>query len=220
MEQYIVRASLGQRAKRGHMIRLTIVATVAVVGILMAVVSIIGGSYLFAALYMAAAVLGVMYAVIKINTVLPPYAAADSQRLYMNTWDNGFFPFDINFRPAFLADFIPAKTVTYEIPLSEITDMAIGTKGFMLRVLKDEKFAQKMLEISKKSKRLSELLKRVDLLYVRVKSGGIYLMSVAEFDIDELYRLVDIAEHSAKGLEFKTNVRKLRKKRESILGRE
>lgn len=216
--EHLVRAGLGQRERRNNIIKLTLVATVAVVGILMAVISVINGAYVFAALYLLAAVLGVLYSIIKINAVIPPYAASDGERLYLNTWDNNFFPFNIDFRPAFFADFIPAKTLSYEIPISEITDMAIGTKGYLLRVLHDEKFAERMVDISRRNRRIDGLIKRCDILYVKVRSGEIYMMSVSDFDINGLYRLVDVVEHSARGLEFKTNLRKLRKKRETILG--
>lgn len=216
--EHLVRVGLGQRERRNNMIKLTVVATVAVVGILMAVISVIKGAYLFALLYLLAAVLGVMYAIIKINAVLPPFAASDGKRLYLNTWDNNFFPFNIDFRPAFFADFVPAKTLSYEIPLSEITDMAVGTKGYLLRVLNDEKFAERMADISRRNRRIDGLMKRCDILYVKVRSGEIYMMSVSDFDINGLYRLVDTVEHSTRGLSFKTNLRKLRKKRETILG--
>lgn len=216
--EHLVRAGLGQRERRNNMIKLTLVATVAVVGILMAVISVINGAYVFAALYLLAAVLGVLYSIIKINAVLPPYAASDGERLYLSTWDNNFFPFNIDFRPAFLADFIPAKTLSYEIPVSEITGMAIGTKGYLLRALHDEKFAERMADISRRNRHIDGLMKRCDILYVRVRSGDIYMMSVSDFDINGLYRLVDVVEHSVRGLEFKTNLRKLRKKRETILG--
>ena len=45
-------------------------------------------------------------------------------------------------------------------------------------------------------------------------------MTVTDFDVDELHRLVDLVEHCTHGLEFKTNLRKLRKIREFTEGRQ
>lgn len=216
---FIIRADFGQKARRRNMIKLTVVATAALIGVVMAIISVIFSRYLSAVLYLAAAVLGVLYAIIKINTILPPYAAVDGERLYMNTWDNNFFPFNIDFKPTFFADFIPAGTVSYEIPLSEIDDMAIGTKGYLLRTVGDSEVARRMSEIQRHGKRLDTMMKRCDILYVKTKSGEVYMMSVSDFDVNELYRLVDFVEHSTRGLEFKTNLRILRKKRDTIPGR-
>lgn len=217
--EHTVRAGISAKKKQNGIIKLTVVATAAVVGVLMTVVSLVHGAYLFALLYAAAALLGGLYAVIKINSILPPCAEASSEMLYMTTWDNSFFPFNIDFRPAFLADFIPAKTITYEIPMSEIADMAIGTKGYLARALNNPVFDARMNELTRKNHRLDTLLKRCDILYVRLKNDDVYMMSVSDFDVNELYRLVDIVEHATRGLEFKTNLRLLRKKRETILGR-
>ena len=215
-----VKAGLSARVRRRNLIKLAFVATVAVIGIFMAVVSVINASYLFALLYMAAAVLGVLYSIIKINSTLPPYAACDGQILYMNTWDNCFFPFNINFRPKFFADFVPARIVTYEIPVAEIIDMAIGTKGFLSRTVRDERLDRKIADVAGKSRRLADLIKRCDILYVKLKNGAVCAMTVTDFDVDELHRLVDLVEHCTHGLEFKTNLRILRKIREFTEGRQ
>lgn len=216
----IVKAGLGAKVRRNNMIKLTIVATIAIVGIFMAVVSVIGGSYLLAIVYLAAAVLGVLYSIIKINTTLPPGISCDGEKLYMNTWDNNFFPFNINSKPIFFADFIPARTLTYEIELNAIEDMAIGTKGYLSRTLQDAEFDRRVAEVTRKNSRIASLVKRCDILYVRIKGGEIYLMTVNDFDVDELYRIVDMVEHLTHGLEFKTNLRKLRRKREKIQSRQ
>lgn len=216
----LVKAELSARVKRNNMIKLTLVATIAVIGILMAVVSVINGKYLFAVAYLLAAVLGVLYTIIKINATLPPYAACDGEKLYMNTWNNCFFPYNLDFKPKFFADFVPARIVTFELPLDEIDDMAIGTKGYLSRTLKNEKLDSRFAAIAAKNRRLATELKRLDILYVRLKSGRIYMMSVSDFDVESLYHLVDMIEHRTQGLEFKTNVRLLRRKRETIEGRQ
>lgn len=216
----VVKVGPSARVRRRSLVKLSIVAAVSVTGIFMAVLSIINASYLFALLYMAAAVLGVLYSIIKINSILPPYAACDGRILYMNTWDNCFFPFNVSFRPKFFADFVPAKLITYEVPVEEIVDMAIGTKGFLSRTVKDELLEKKIADTVGDGGRLADLIKRCDILYVKLKNGAVCAMSVTDFDVEQLHRLVDLIEHCTHGLDFKTNLRKLRKIREFAEGRQ
>ena len=119
------RVTLDNKIRRNSIIKLALIATVSVVGVLMAVVCMIDRTPVFALLYLIAAVLGVMYSVMQINATLPPSVEFDEHTLYLNTWDNCFFPFRVGFRPAFLADFVPAKTVTFELPIADICELAI-----------------------------------------------------------------------------------------------
>lgn len=211
----IAKAGLSAKFKRRNIIKLTIVATIAVVGIVMSVLSVINAQYLFAILYFIAALLGTLYAIIKINTVIPPYIECNHKSIILSTWDNGLFPFNIRFKPKFFSDFIPAKAKSYEIPLSEVDSILIGSKGFLLRNVSDGVLDGMFKEMFAGNRRLAELAKRCDILYLKLKGGRIYIMSVNDFNYDELYSVVDKVEHLVQGLEFKTNIRKLRKKRDA-----
>lgn len=215
-----VKAELAQKTKRLNGIKIALVAVVSVIGLMLAAISVMNGSYLFAAAYLIAGMLGVMYAVIKINSTFPPLVTSDGDKLYIRMWDNGFFPYIIDFRPKFFADFMPAKTVTTEIPLSEIADLAIGTMGFLLRTYNNYDLDRKLNQIAAESRRLEAIMKRCDILYIRLKDDRVFAVSVTGFDVDELFYLVDMIEHNASGLEFKTNMRLLRRKRETINGRQ
>ena len=216
----LVKAELAQRTKRLNGIKIALVAVVSVIGLMLAAVSVINGSYLFAAAYLIAGLLGVMYAVIKINSTFPPLITCDGQKLFVRMWDNGFFPYIIDFKPKFFADFMPAKTVTYEIPLSEIADLGIGTKGFLARTYKNYDLDTRLNSVSAESRRLESIMKRCDILYIRLADDRIFAVSVTDFDVDGLFALVDLIEHNASGLEFKTNMRLLRRRRETIDGRQ
>ena len=211
----IAKAGLSAKFKRRNLIKLTVVATIAVIGIVMSVMSVLNAQYVFALLYFIAALLGTLYAIIKINTVLPPMIECDNECITLSTWDNGLFPFNIHFKPTFFADFIPAKTKSYEIPLSEIDSLLIGSKGFVSRTVSDSTLEGMYKDMFAGNRRLSELAKRCDILYLKLKSGRVYIMSVNDFDPDELYRIVDKVEHLVQGIDFKTNIRKLRKKRDA-----
>lgn len=210
------RVTLAKKVRRNNIIKLSFIATVSVAGIFMATKCVIEGALVFALIYLLAAVLGVMYSVMQINATLPVSVEFDERRLYLNTWDNGFFPFRTEFRPAFLADFVPAKTVVYEIPIENICEMAIGTKSYLSRIMQNEMIDIRLGEISRKSRHINDMLKRIDILYVRLTDGEIYMMSVTDFDVDGLSEAVSAVSHGARVLDFKTNMRLLRKKRESL----
>ncbi len=216
----LVKAELAEKVKRGNIIKIALVATVSVIGLMLAAVSVINGSFIFAIAYFVAGILGVLYTIIKINATFPPSLQCDGEKLTISTWDNGFFPYKIDFKPAFFADFVPAKTVTNEIMVSQICDIAIGTRGYLSKTLKSYELDKRLREISSLSRRLDTVLKRCDIFYLRLKDDRIYTMSVSGFDIESLHALVDMIEHKTAGIEFKTNLRLLRRKRETIDGRQ
>ncbi len=212
----LVKAELCERVKRISYIKIAIVATISVVGIGLAIYSILKLSLLFALAYLVAGVMGVLYTIIEINSTLVPSVECDGENLLMNIWDNDVFPHRIDFKPRFFADFVPAKSVTYKVPLVDIIDLAIGTKGFLSRTMKSHELDERFLKLSGLSKRAAAFMKRCDILCVRTKDEKLYMMSVKDFDMEALYKIVDMTEHQIQGLEFKTSVRQLRKKREKI----
>lgn len=211
----ITKAGISAKVKKQGIIKLTVIATVAVVGIIFSAYSLINSQYLFSLMYFIAACLGTIYSVMKINTILPPSIECDLHLLYMSTWDNCIFPYNVSFKPAWFADFIPAKTKCYEIPLCEISSVVIGSKAFIIRSLPDSNADAAFNRILHGNSRASEAAKRCDFFYVTLKSNSSFFMSVNGFDIDELYNIVDRIEHNVNALEFKTNIRLLRKKREA-----
>ncbi len=211
-----VKAGLSERIKRISYIKIAVVATVSVVGIGLAIFSIFKMSFLFAAAYLIAGLMGVFYTIIEINSTLVPSVECDGEKLFLSTWDNNIFPYRIDFNPRFFADFVPAKSVCYNISLDDIADMAIGTKGFLCRTLKSQELLKRFDKFADLSKRVAAYLKRCDILCVRLKDDSIYMMSVNDFNMDSLYKIVDMTEHCIQGLEFKTSIRQLRKKRETI----
>ncbi len=211
-----VRAELSEKVKRQSLIKIAVVGTISVIGLILAVYSIVRLNFLFAFLYLVAGVMGALYTIIEINFSRVPFVECDGEKLVFSTWDNNIFPYKVDFKPKFFADFVPSKAVSYEITLDDVADMAIGSKGFLTKALKSLELDRKFAEFSVYSKRVEGFVKRCDILCVRLKDGSIYMMSVKSFDMDELYRIVDMTEHQVQGLEFKTSVRQLRKKRETI----
>lgn len=210
-----IKAELAAKVKTGNIIRISLVATVSVIGLILAVTSLVSGAFLYAAAYLVAGALGILYAIIKINSTFVQSVVLDGDRLILNMWDNGFFPYNIHYKPRFFADFVPAKSVSYEVNLADICDVAIGSRGFLAKSADEDIVSKRIAEILKTDKSLEKFLKRYDILYVKLSGGKSYMMSVNNFDTDALYAIVDFLERNVQGLEFKTNVRLLRRMRDS-----
>ena len=125
-------------------------------------------------------------------------------------------PYNIDFKPQFFGDFVPAKSVVYEIPLSDISEISIGSKGFLVKTLKDIEINNIFSDFSKRCKRADGLIRRLDILAVKLRDGKVYMMNVDKFDFDKIYEIVDYIEHRTQELLFNTNVRVLRRKRETL----
>lgn len=210
-----IKAELAKKKKQSRIIRIAVVSTVSLVGLVLAVASLFKGDFLYAFAYLIAGALGVLYAAISINATFVQSVTLDGDKLVLNTWNNGFFPFDVYYKPRFFADFVPAKSVSYEIASNDIKELLIGSKGFLLKMADEGAINEKLGIIIACDKGLDKHLKRFDILYVKTVDGGVYMMEVNDLDSDCLYEIMDNIEKNVQGLEFKTNVRSLRKRKDS-----
>ncbi len=212
-----VRAELSERVKKKSFTKVAAIGTIALLGLVLGAHSLIQAKIVVSIIYFIAVLLGILYIVIEINYTKIPSIECDDESLVLTTWDNGVFAYRTDFKLQFFGDFIPAKSVSHDIALDDISDLAIGTQGFLTKALKSRELDMNFKKLSK-SKHMVNYLKRCDILCVRLKDDTIYIMSVKKFDTDKLYEIVDKIEHCVSGLEFKTNIRQLRKKRETIEG--
>lgn len=213
MTNYI-KAELSAGIKKRNMIRIALVGTVSVIGLILSLTSLLDGAFLYAVAYLVAGALGILYAVIRINTVFVQSVVLDGDKLILSMWENGFFPYNINYKPRFFADFVPAGCVSEEINISDITDIAIGSRGFLGKSVDAETVSEKMSELLSADKSLEKYLRRYDMLYIKLSDGKTHIMSVNNFDTDALCGIVDYLERNVQGLEFKTSVRLLRRKKD------
>ncbi len=211
-----IKAELSEKVKKISLVKIAVVGTISIVGLIFSLCNLFGRGWIFALFYFVAGMMGVLYTVIEINLTRVPSVECDGETLWLNTWDNGIFPYRVDFKPRFFADFIPAKSESITLPLDEISDIAVGTMGFLRKTLKSQELDSEFSKFSHFSKRVGLYVKRCDIFCVRLKDGGIYMMSVKNFDMDGLYNIIDMIERSVQGVEFSTNIRKLRKKRETI----
>ncbi len=212
----VLRAELSEKTKKINTVKISIVLSVSVLGLILAVLNLFLASFLFAVVYFVAGFLGLIYSVIIINETLVPRITVLENSLVLRTWDNGFLPYNIDFKPQFFGDFVPAKSVVYEIPLSDISGISIGSKGFLVKTVKDIELNNIFSDLLARCKRADGMIKRLNILVVKLRDGKVYAMNVDKFNFDALYEVVDYIEHRTQELLFNTNVRVLRRKRETL----
>ena len=208
--EYIEKAALSQSKKRRNIVKISVVGAICAVGFILACFSVYLKSYMYAALYLVAVVLGLAYVIIKINTVMPAYIAADSDTIYLQCWDNGAFPYKINFKPAFLADFVPAKVQKKEIPISDIKSMMIGSKNYLVRNLEETDFAKQISDIAKSRHTEHGAIRKMDFVCIVDKNDNVFFMPVTDMEPNSLARVVNLVHRKNEDVQIKCNLRQIR----------
>lgn len=213
--EYLSRVSLKPKVRREYIIKISLVGSVSLLGLVLSLYSLVIGSYLFALWYFAAFILGLAYVIIRINTVFPTYIAADSERVILSVWKNGVMPYTLPEKPTFISDFIPERVKTVEISMTDIDTVIIGSRRYLLKTLPTEDYP-KILKQLDNDKHFSSVLKRMDFIYIQAKDGENCFMSITDFDINELLSFVGVVEKHCTGVKILTNHPKLVKMRNTI----
>ena len=202
------KASLSSKVWRKYIIKISLVGTVSLVGLVLAIASIISGRFLFALWYLVAFVLGLSYVIIRINTALPTYIAVDGEKLILSVWNNGVFPYKVEEKPSFLSDFIPDRVRTDEIDFTEIDRIYIGSKRYLKKTL-DESEYPSILSMLEEDKHIDAVLKKMDFILVFTLSRENCFMSITDFDIQALSEVIDIVERNCQGVKINIHLPKL-----------
>ena len=208
--EYMEKSALLQSKKKRKIVKITVVAVICAAGILLAAYSILVKSYLYAALYIIAVILGLAYVVIKVNSDIPCYLAATRDTVCMQCWDNGAFPYRINFKPAFIADFIPARVQRQEIPIADIKSVMVGSRNFLARNLEGTSFPKRMDEIAKSRRTEKGAVRKMDFICILDKRDRVYFMPVTDMEPDALARVVNLIHRKNADAEIKCNLREIR----------
>lgn len=154
--------------------------------------------------YIIAAILGLMYVIIRINTVFTTLIATDGNDVYMKNWVNDFLPYDVRGGISFLKAFIPARTKTTQIPVEDISAVCIGTKNFIRRNAQvSESFINSIKSLDKdKSDR--KQIRNIEIFYVSTHDGEGYYMPIVKFGKKEINKLLKIIKTKNKEIEIKT----------------
>ena len=203
--EYTQKASVGKKIKNRSMLLICITASISLLGIVMAVYSVVKLKFVFAIVYVIAAALGLIYAVMRINTVVPPYIAEKDGFLYLQTWQ-GLFPFKTD--KGFLGEYIPEKTILKKIDIPQINRIYLGTRNYLVKLLPDGKFAD---ELSEAKKKYESIVKRMDFIYISTTDGNEVFMSVTDFDDTELADILKPIVDGNERIDFKCNNRVISK---------
>ena len=207
MESY-KKASLSMKVWRDYIIKISLVGTVSLAGLVLAIASIISGGYIFALCYLVAFCLGFSYVVIRINTALPTYIATDGEKLMLSVWNNGVFPYKVDGKPSFIADFIPERVRLDEIEFSELDRIYIGSKRYLKKTLDEAEYPE-ILSALEGDKHIDTVLKKMDFVLVFTMSGESCFMSVTDFDVQALADVIDVVERNCQGVKINIHLPKL-----------
>ncbi len=203
---YTVKAAL---AKKKYITGITTIALLGCVGVAalaLAIYSLFVGRILFTVAYLVAFALSALYTLMKLNTVMPSYAACDDGTIYFSVWENDFFPYKTDH--GFIGEFIPEKLKIEEIPMAEIKSIFIGSGNFIARNTTGTQFAEQFKE---HKTRFNSALKKMEFMLVVLKDGTEKFMPVTDFDPEALAGVVKTAQHSNRMLEFVTGNRHVRR---------
>lgn len=211
----LIKASVNAKVRRNATIKISLVGTVAVLGLALSIYSLITNNLLFSVWYFVAFVLGLSYVVIRINAVFPTYVALENGNLIMSVWENGIVPYKLPEKPTFLSDFMPDKIKKDEVLAEEIAEIYIGSKRFFDRHLADESYPEILKRIGE-NRHFENAVKRMDFMLVIAKDGESCFMSVTDFDVNDLAELVDELEKSCADIKINIGIPKLKRIRERI----
>lgn len=211
----LLKASVNAKVRKSATVKISIVGTVAILGLVLSVYSLFTANLLFAVWYLVAFVLGLSYVVIRVNAIFPTYVAVDNGRLIMSVWENGIVPYKLPEKPTFLSDFMPEKIKKDEILTEEIAEVYIGSKRFFDRNFEDDRYPEILKRVSE-DRHFDGVIKRMDFMLVIAKDGESCFMSVTDFDVYALAEIVDELERNCAGIKINIGIPKLKRIREKI----
>ena len=208
-----LRACTNPRYRRTNAVIIVICALLTVFSLVMAVVSIAQQKLLFMAAWLIAMILLGTYIIIRINTIFVTSISTDMTNLYMKNWSNDFLPYDYGYKIKILSEFVPAKTKTLEIPISEIRTVIIGTKNYIKRNLTTDSVFKKNIRALENSKDFyrKRTISSMDIFYVETYDGDCCYMPVVQFGIKEIIKILQAMRYTNPGIVIKSASRAYKK---------
>ena len=210
--EFLSKVSLEDKVRRNHIIRISLVGSISLLGVVLGVYSIFIQSFLFALWYFLAFILGLSYVVMQINACFPTFVAIDEEKVVLSHWKNGVMPYPLPEKPNFFSDFIPEKVVSSQISTEDISMVILGSKKFLAKNLEEDAYPE-ILKRLEENKHYNSVLKRMDFINISTKTGENSFMSVTDFDVSGLAEFLNIVEKNCNGVQVLTNIPKLVKMR-------
>lgn len=203
--EYTQKASINKKTKNRGMISICITASISLLGLVMAIYSLVKLKLIFTIIYLVAVLLGLLYAVLKINTIIPPYIARSGDYLYFQLWC-GLFPFRTD--KGFIGEFLPTKSVLKKINISQINRIYLGTRNYLLKVVLQGEFAD---ELAAAKEKYENIIKKMEFIYITTKDNNEVYMSVSDFDDELLAEVLKPIVEDNDMVDFKCNNRRISK---------
>jgi hypothetical protein len=206
--EYLSKVSIGEKVRRDHVIKISLVGSVCLVGLILGIYNLTIANFLFALWYVLAFLLGLSYVIIRINACFPTFIATDGEKVVLSKWKNGIMPYTLPEKPNFISDFIPEKVITSEIAMEDIDSVIIGSRRFLKKNLGEEEYPEILARLDL-YKNFDNVLKRMDFIFIRTKNGENCFMSITDFDLPGVYDFLDVIEKNCQGVQILINIPKL-----------
>lgn len=210
--EYLSKVSLNAKVRRNHVIKISLVGSVCLLGLALGIYSIVIKNVLFAIWYFLAFLLGLSYVIIRINACFPTFVATDGERIVLSTWKNGVMPYTLPEKPNFFSDFIPERIKVNEIAMEDVASVIVGSKRFIKKTLGDEDYPEIFKQLDE-SGHFEKVLRRMDFILVETKTDENCFMSITDFDLLGIADFLEIVEKNCAGVQILTNIPKLVKMR-------
>lgn len=210
--KYSAKACTSKKYRRTNEIAIIFVGLLSCFGLVMMIYEFITGKVLFGISYLIATFLGFTYVIIRMNTVFATYIAADKDNVYMKNWSNDFLPYNTDSPIKLISEFVPAKTKIVEIPIIEISKIAIGTKNFIKRNAAEE---SSFLKSIKKFENTHDNYKKkavsgMDIFYIETYDGGCYHMPIDKFETANVVKIIKNLQKKNPEIDLRVNSRDYR----------
>jgi hypothetical protein len=164
------KVSIDNKIRRNHIITISLVGSVSLLGLVLGIYSLVIRSFLFALWYVLAFVMGLSYVIIRINACFPTFIMTDGEKVTLSVWENGIMPYTLPENPNFFSDFIPEKVKMTEVGMEDISAVIVGSRKFLKKNLDEDEYPE-ILKRLDENKHYDSVLKRMDFLFIRTKNG-------------------------------------------------
>lgn len=206
--EYLSKVTLSDKIRRNHIIKISLVGSICLLGLVLCGYNLFVKSFLFALWYFLAFILGLSFVIIRINTCFPTFVATDGEKITLSTWKNGIMPYRLPEKPNFISDFIPEKIKTSEIAMEDVSLVLVGSKRFLEKNLSEDDYPEILKRLSG-NKHYNSVLKRMDFIFIETKSDENCFMSITDFDISKMALFLETIEKNCAGVQIQVNIPKL-----------
>ena len=210
--EYAAKACTHKKYRRKNKIILSIMTALSVLSLIMLVFSFVTEKILFGLSWLIAFILLASYVLIRYNTVFPTYLATDKKNIYMNTWKNDFFSYDVSNKIKIIREFVPSKTKLIKIPIDKISSIVVGTKNSVKKYAEENEDFQKKVQPFENSKDFAQkkAVNSMDLFFVTTTEGTSYFMPIENFSPRDVSRVLQFIQRLNPEINIKVNSRTFR----------